>query len=280
MYHWKKGISLSFFYDMRGADVKAVRNVLQSVKNYGFDCVELSFSHEDYFQNYHFTEGRTAEEWRWYCDSLGLESWSIHLPFSETWDLSRDGAKEALRDDISLIEAAARAGISVAVIHPSFEPIADQERGRRLQNAGNHLRLLNQAARANGVILALENLPRTCLGNGSEELIALLEDTETAFVFDTNHSLKEDNVSFLQRMLKGGHCPVSLHMSDYDFVDERHALPGDGVNPWRKLLEMLKSAGYNGPALYEINPLISPGHTITLEELAGNINRLLAGEIP
>lgn len=279
MYPWKKGISLSFFDEEPRETWEDCRKILQKVRDCGFDCVELSFSHDDYFQKYHFTQGETARELGVYCCSLGLLPWSIHLPFSEQWDLSRDDATEALRDDIRLIEAAQRAGISVAVIHPSYEPVAAKDRSRRIANVVRNLKTLVAAAQENGLILGLENLPRTCLGNTSGEMADLLDATGAAFVFDTNHSLSEDNVLFLKNLLGRGYCPVSLHLSDYDRVDERHDLPGRGVNPWHTLLNLLQAAGYRGPALYEIRHTVSPGHTVTLAELTTNINALLNGEI-
>lgn len=142
-----------------------------------------------------------------------------------------------------------------------------------------NLKILNQVAKENGIVLALENLPRTCLGNTSEEMLSLLNETGAAFIFDTNHSLSEDNVSFLQNMIQHGYCPVSLHISDYDYVDERHDLPGNGVNDWKKLLTMLRDGGYKGPALYEIRHKVSAERTISLEEIADNIALLINGDI-
>lgn len=40
----------------------ATRLFLDKVRSYGFDCVELSFSHDDYFKKYRFTEGDNAEQ--------------------------------------------------------------------------------------------------------------------------------------------------------------------------------------------------------------------------
>lgn len=279
MYHWKKGISLSFFEEEKRETWEDCQAVLKKVRDCGFDCVELSFSHDDYFEKYHFMEEKNAREFGAYCHLLGLNPWSIHLPFSEKWDLSRDDAEEVLRDDIELIRAAHTAGISVAVIHPSFEPVAPEERDHRIANVIRNLKTLVTAAKENEMLLGLENLPRSCLGNTSGEMADLLDATGASFVFDTNHSLSEDNVSFLQNMLRRGYCPVSLHLSDYDRTDERHDLPGRGVNPWKTLLDLLQTAAYSGPALYEIRRTISPGHTVSLTELTTNINALLNGEI-
>ena len=50
MYQWEKGISLSFFQNEQGECVGGDKVVLDKVRSYGFDCVELSFSHDDYFK--------------------------------------------------------------------------------------------------------------------------------------------------------------------------------------------------------------------------------------
>lgn len=278
MCNWKKGISLSFFRNEKNECTGADPEVLRQVREQGFQCVELSFSHDDYFERYHFAD--TAEEMYHYCKSLGLEIWSIHLPFSEKWDLSREDPKEVLRDFTLLLRASARAHITVAVLHPSFEPVFPEERGKRLFCAKENIKLLNEEAKKSGVILALENLPRTCLGNTSREMVDLLDATGTEFVFDTNHSLLEDNSSFLHYIIERGHCPVSLHISDYDFVDERHELPGYGKNRWRSLLDLLKKSGYQGPALYEPAMYHMSGERIALKEISQNICELLKGRIP
>ena len=110
-------------------------------------------------------------------------------------------------------------------------------------------------------------------------MIELLDATGASFIFDTNHSLEEDNIAFLKNMIAHGYCPVSLHISDYDFVDERHDIPGHGINSWETLLDLLKEAGYRGPALYEIRHVVSEERTVSFEEVTENIGQLLRGEI-
>ena len=41
-------------------------------------------------------------------------------------------------------------------------------------------------------------------------------------------------------------------MSDYDGVDERHRLPGEGIVPWRTVVTRLCGVGYRGPFLFEL----------------------------
>ena len=42
-------------------------------------------------------------------------------------------------------------------------------------------------------------------------------------------------------------------MSDYDFKNERHWLPGEGDVNWKSLFDTLDEVGYRGPILYELS---------------------------
>ena len=130
-----------------------------------------------------------------------------------------------------------------------------------------------------GMKLAVENLPRTCLCNRSAEMIELLRDTGAGIVFDTNHSLEEENVAFLTALVDSGIPIYSLHISDYDFVDERHRLPGDGDNNWTGIFAQLQRAGYDGPMMYEVPSQPKERDVISVEQLAENMRALAAGEI-
>ena len=45
---------------------------------------------------------------------------------------------------------------------------------------------------------------------------------------------------------------ITMHVSDFDHIKERHWLPGEGKNDWQKILRSLIDVGYNGVWLYEI----------------------------
>ncbi len=270
MYNWEKGLSMSFFNNMD-------RDALAALKARGIRQLELSFSHDDYYGR--FDLPHRAKEWKALLDEFGLSVWSLHLPFSAVWDISAPTFRETVDSDIELMRAAALMGAKVAVVHPSFEPIENGDRPLRFERARISICRLSGAAQAFGMTLGVENLPRTCLGNTSEEMCRLLTDTGAHFLFDTNHSLSEDNVHFLRTMLNAGFCPVSLHISDYDFVDERHDLPGTGVNRWHELLELLRSGRYAGPALYEIRHVVNEHRILSFEQVAENMELLLAGKI-
>ena len=81
-YQWKKGMSLSFFQNEKRESIGADPEILREVGEHGFDCVELSFSHDEYFYKYRFTEEENAEKLASYCKESGLEIWSIQLCFN------------------------------------------------------------------------------------------------------------------------------------------------------------------------------------------------------
>ena len=85
--------------------------------------------------------------------------------------------------------------------------------------------------------------------------------------------------------IKGFVNPDSINDNyddDYDFIDERHRLPGLGVNDWSGILSILETGGYCGPLMYEIafkSRDNDPRYTVTLESLKDNMERLAAGEL-
>jgi sugar phosphate isomerase/epimerase len=66
--------------------------------------------------------------------------------------------------------------------------------------------------------------------------------------FDTNHCLIEDNCDYIRAV---GPKIVTLHVSDYDFTDEKHWIPGEGKNDWEGIIRTLEEADYSGRFLYE-----------------------------
>lgn len=187
--------------------------------------------------------------------SHGVNISSVHLPFAPFSELDPASLDAEVRKNIAarqteLIRAAGEAGIKIAVIHPSGEPYKDEERGERLDIAIDVIGGLAENAEKEGVCLALENLPRTCLCRIHDEMKKFLDAIPGLRVcFDTNHSLTEDNAEYIAAVTDK---IVTLHISDYDFADERHWLPGRGKNDWERIISALESANYRGRWLYEL----------------------------
>lgn len=185
-------------------------------------------------------------------DSAGVKVWSIHLPFSRTLDISvtNDEARKRNVGIIAkMIKASAVFNPSKLVLHSSSEPIADSEREERIKNSIESVGILRKYAEEIGAQLCVENLPRTCLGNTPEELLRIIADyPEVGICFDTNHYLTGTPVYFAQT---AGHRIGTLHISDYDGVNESHWIPGDGTIPWNELFTLIQEKGYKGIYMYE-----------------------------
>lgn len=209
------------------------------------------------------------------ADKAGVEIWSVHLPFGGPFDISqtndtlRQRAVELNRNDMIL--SAKTVLPKKFVIHPSAEPIADEERAARIQASKKSLRELAVTAKELNIPLLVENLPRTCLGNTSTELLNIINGIDnTAICFDVNHLLIESQSTFVKNT-KGK--IQSTHMSDYDRKNERHWLPGEGVIDWNELLSALIESGYKGPFIYEASRGKEP-NIVTIQSLGDRWKKL------
>ncbi len=203
----------------------------------------------------------------------GVEISSVHLPFGPFAQLdpaSRDAEvrKLIVEKQTELMKAAADAGVGIAVIHPSGEPYKDEERAELLEIACGTISMLTDAAVSAGITLALENLPRTCLCRTRDEMLYFLDRIPNLRVcYDMNHCLLESNIDYIKAV---GRRIVTLHISDYDFIDERHLLPGRGLNNWEEIINTLEEVDYKGRFLYELR-----SGEATYEEVYANYKGLM-----
>lgn len=186
----------------------------------------------------------------------GITLSTLHLPFSpfDKIDISKpelaEASVELLSDIIRRAMASRMYLFKTFVIHASGEPIADGERALRMECAKRSIARLAEVASECGANIAVENLPRTCLGRDSAEILELISAHPTLKVcFDTNHLLTESHADFIRAV---GKNIIATHISDYDFVDERHLLPGEGKIDWQELISALIEVGYAGVWTYEV----------------------------
>ncbi|MDY3071289.1 MAG: sugar phosphate isomerase/epimerase family protein [Eubacteriales bacterium] len=274
----KKGLSLSFFRELS-------EETMREAAAAGIDCAELSFSYDYYTNGIDFP--KNAARYGKIARDAGLSVWSLHLPFSGMLDISNENPQLrsiTLYTNKTLIRAAAEAGAQTIVLHPSSEPIEDDRRAERMRLSRDGICQLVEECRACGLTLAVENLPRTCLCRTSDEMADLLEGTGACAVFDTNHALTEDNIHFIDTLTARGIRIASLHISDYGpdaagVLDERHRLPGDGINRWNELLAALERHGYTGPLMYEVSKKPRDREELPLAAVAANMRDLAAGRL-
>ena len=236
--------------DWKGANPEAYRALAAA----GIHHIELSGGNRAFWDELDFVHNakQIVAEMR----DCGVEPSSVHLPFAPFETLDPASTDAEIRTGIiayqsELLRAAADVGVPIAVIHPSGEPYRAFERGERMKYAVDTLRQLAETADACSIRLAVENLPRTCLGCIHEEIKLITNEIPSLCVcFDTNHSLRQPNPDCI-RALAGK--IATLHLSDYDMIDERHLLPFLGRNDWHEIMLALEETDYSGYLTFEVS---------------------------
>ena len=247
--------------------------LFSSYSKSGIDNMELSMKLEGYI-TLDFCKVRALAE------KYGINLWSFHLPFEADIDISNpEYSKSTIETHKDLIKKAAAIGVKIFVLHPSAEPIGDGERALRMNESKKSLVELADFAESYGATIAVENLPRTCLGKNADEMLELLSaDKRLRACFDTNHLLSGCPIEFIKKL---GKKIITTHVSDYDFVDERHWLPGEGRLDWQGVFKALISIGYEGTWLYELGfeapPSIERERALTCEDFAKNAREIFRG---
>lgn len=177
----------------------------------------------------------------------GITFPSIHLPF---WPFERFPfpAGERERGEIAaylseFIRLTAPLRAQNYTFHASIEPNAPETRGELLQNTRPVIAALGRAAAEVGASLNVELLPRTCIGNTPEEMLALTENMpeSVGICFDVNHLTYEGSMERVPEFIDRLSSRIrTLHLSDYDGVDEAHWLPGLGLLNWPQLMAAIR----------------------------------------
>lgn len=232
---------------------------LETLKYYkacGIDGIEISLPWHEYETFDLSWAVRNAKE-------AGITVCSLHLPFSQEISIATLNAahrQNTIAMQRRLIAEAAAAGIHRLVLHPSSEPIAEEDRAQCMQLSKEALKELAEWADQHGSVICVEDLPRTCLGRTADEMLELLSADERLRVcFDVNHLLTSNGSTHAECVQKLGIKIATLHLSDYDFIDERHFLPGNGLINWNEVITLLEEANYSGPFMYEVSRTNAPG---------------------
>ena len=228
------------------------REELDAFREEGIRYLELSInpllrmSDEEQAEWVHDLKQRT--------EIAGLRVWSVHMPWSNRLDISTTNEEDrihTIHTHIRIMELLEPLQIQKYVMHPSAEPIMDDNRQERLANAIASLRILSEESKKFSGTIAIEVMPRTLLGNTSDEILQIIEtvDNGLEICFDTNHVLQEKPEEFVRR---AGSLITTLHVSDYDGLDEKHWLPGRGIINWNQVIHELVQIGFEGPWMYEV----------------------------
>jgi sugar phosphate isomerase/epimerase len=128
-----------------------------------------------------------------------------------------------------------------------------EEHTRRLKKSIISFQAIQQTARDNGVLIAVENLTANEIGGTEDRFLELLDslDPKVAGVcFDSSHAnITPGTFEMFQRFR---HKIITTHLSDNHGMYDEHRPPFTASIYWRKVLRLLLANGFRGPWLMEV----------------------------
>ena len=191
-----------------------------------------------------------------------VEISSIHIPFMPFVEWAYASPVEAVRRRaakkvLAWLEGTRDCRCKLYTLHGSGEPVADADRKASLAALRRTLEEILPFFVETNACVNVELLPRSCIGRTPEELeeaVAGFPEANVGICFDVNHlcGAPERVPEYLKRLAPRLR---SLHLSDYDGVDECHWYPGLGTLDWpaimaevrkvpQELLLIFESAGF------------------------------------
>ena len=188
-------------------------------------------------------------------ERTGKQVFSYHIPFKKIDDIADPDETVRLRAMSRLrahIHEASRLNSKLLIIHPSTEPIDQNKRDIYISQIRKSMLEIEGELKLHKMKIALEFLPRLCMGNTLEDMNKMLDGMSDTFgvCLDVNHIMDQyPQIPSIIRSL--GKKLFSLHICDYDGVDERHWMPFTGVIDFKAMLKALEDTGYSGSFNYE-----------------------------
>lgn len=213
--------------------------------------------------------------------------WSCHLPYGprEMMDIAipnKEINRQCFAALSKVINEAADVGVDKFVLHPSTPLPEGADREEWKKHSMDMMYDLAEYAHTRGAVIAVENMNLSCLGNSAQELSEMISVNDKLRVcFDVNHLLKGTHEEFLELL----HDKIiTAHISDYDFVEERHWLPGLGKIDWPNLYSLFEKYNYDGAWIFEfaLNGVNSEilGRQLTFDEIYKAAKDISEGKQP
>lgn len=234
----------------------------------GFDTIDADLCEGGFFYGEEDKQSVCAR--LQYIKDSGLELNGVHLPYGGSRDIANfDDAvrNEAIKQHLEMIQAADAYAPRCYIIHGSWEPVLDNQREEGLRRMTEALNYMQKQTKTP---IAVESLPRTCLLNTAAEMVkaaAMLD--KPYFCLDVNHFLQEKTETVIPKIAK---WVITTHISDHDYENERHWLPGKGKIDWMNVIAELDKAGYKGVWNYEVRD----DEYDTFKDLKANFDNLFA----
>lgn len=177
---------------------------------------------------------------------------SIHMPFNVFWiDVACQWVNDR-KDTVNIVKKIFKItdkfNPKAYVFHPGGVDATEENREKFMEYLVDSM---DEIATATKAYVCVENMVGGHLTNGLDRIKEFADKSKNAYVIvDVNHFLDckpQDAILALGDRVK------AVHISDYDFVYERHMIPGDGLNDWNKIIGALEKIGYKGAFNYEVN---------------------------
>ena len=182
----------------------------------------------------------------------GLKLNAVHMPITNEWaDLScqyEEDRKEIVKLFTKLIKKLDGFSPSAYVFHPGGFGVNEDNQDEYTERL---IKSVNTLTEETDKKICVENMAGKFFLDTSEKMLRFLERCKKAFTcVDVNHFYFEKPEDAI---LKYGDRIGTVHISDYDFVKERHMLPKEGKNDWNKIIGALEKVNYRGAFNYEVN---------------------------
>lgn len=212
-----------------------------------FDIASTWFEPEKEQEYYkHLEEGLDAFK------KSGLYLNAVHISFGVNWDISvldEEVRKTNINKVKEIFDRMNKYEPYCYVFHGSFEPIPQEDRMGQIEQLKKSL---NELSSYTDAFLCVEILPRSCLCNTAKETLDIVDAVNKpnlGVCVDVNHFLQEKAEDGLRLL---GERVKTLHISDHDYLDEQHWMPGEGKIDWKEVVFALKEIGYTGIFSYEV----------------------------
>ena len=176
-----------------------------------------------------------------------VEISSIHIPFMPFVEWAYASPVEAVRRRaakkvLAWLEGTRDCRCKLYTLHGSGEPVLDADRQASLAALRRTLEEILPFFVETNACVNVELLPRSCIGRTPEELeeaVADFPEENVGICFDVNHlcGAPERVPEYLNRLAPRLR---SLHLSDYDGIDECHWYPDLGILDWPAIMAEVK----------------------------------------
>ena len=226
----------------------AVKKDLGELKAAGINSVELDVFGMHYAWAFEKLLKSSLRE----VTKAGVTLNSVHYPFGVTW---MDLASPWEADRLEIVKWIGKQIRTVDEFRPRahvFHPGGD---GIKACDADEYMTKLcdsvNRLADLTDAYVCIEIMVGGELFNTVDKAEKLLERVPKAnIVLDVNHLLHDKPEEAVLRL---GDRIKTLHISDYDFVYERHLMPLEGKINWNAVISALEKTGYDGRFNYELD---------------------------